>query len=177
MKTTEVLYELQKVSGLDWNKMIDTLKSHYAPGLIMGTAFGLTSALAATAYQKTSEYFKTKAGTKKIEESFNTMMTENPEFKENKNQAIKMFDIVSSYAPAMASNPTMAGSVVKHLSSFPKGIIDPNLVLKLTEIQKNYDSAQDIVKSPMDSHLFSEYYKFGLGSFKPSKDKDKIHIK
>lgn len=81
-----------------------------------------------------------------LNESYRQMFSEFPELKEDKGQARKFFSMMAQYAPALASNPVIAGTWVKATSD--KNIVDPRDIQQLIESQQKWEDIRTM-KSPI----------------------------
>lgn len=83
-----------------------------------------------------------------IDESYKKMFREFPELSENKPQATKYFNMMARFAPALASNPLIAGTWVK--GTMDANVVAPQSIQQLMEAQNEWEKIQT-TKSPFSA--------------------------
>lgn len=83
---------------------------------------------------------------KDLNESFSGMFKEYPDMKEDRGQATKYFKMMSKYAPALASNPIIAGTWVKQMMNM--NVVDPKNIAQLMDAQQSWEEIRAL-KSPL----------------------------
>ncbi|MHC4644897.1 MAG: hypothetical protein ACYTBJ_05315 [Planctomycetota bacterium] len=83
---------------------------------------------------------------KQLGTSYKGLFKEYPEFKENKGQVTKYFQMMSKYAPSLATNPIIAGTWIKTVMNM--NVVDPKNIHTLIEAQKDWEGIR-AMKSPL----------------------------
>jgi predicted RNA-binding protein Jag len=106
------------------------------PSVVYGSMAGPVGALggiAAAAAKKLGGGIALTMNKKEFDQSFDTIMKNNPELADNKKQVRGYFDVVSRHAPSLAKDPLVAESIVKNMNAF--GGVDYNTVRGLRETE------------------------------------------
>jgi len=86
-------------------------------------------------------------GTKKaLGKSRQNVFKEFPELKEEKPKTNKYFDMIAKYAPALATNPIVAGTWVKQMIN--SGVVDPKNIHSLIQAQADWEDIHSM-RSPI----------------------------
>jgi len=99
------------------------------PMATLGPFAGITAAAA----KKLGGGIALTMNKKEFDNSFDTIMKNNPDLAENKQQVRGYFDVVSRHAPSLAKDPLVAESIVKNMNAF--GGVDYNTIRGLRETE------------------------------------------
>ena len=97
------------------------------------TPGGMLGGIAAAAAKKLGGGIAITMNRKEFDNSFDTIMKNNPELADNKKQVRGYFDVISRHAPSLAKDPLVAESIVKNMNAF--GGVDYNTVRGLRETE------------------------------------------
>ena len=100
---------------------------------LSGGPIGVLGGIASAAAKKIGGGIALTMNKKEFENSFDTIMKNNPELAENKKQVRGYFDVVSRHAPSLAKDPLVAESIVKNMNAF--GGVDYNTIRGLRETE------------------------------------------
>ena len=106
------------------------------PAALWGAQAGPMGALAgftAAAAKKLGGGIALTMNKKEFDDSFETIMKNNPDLAENKKEIRGYFDVVSRHAPSLAKDPLVAESIVKNMNAF--GGTDYNTIRGLRETE------------------------------------------
>ena len=106
------------------------------PAALWGAQAGPMGALAgftAAAAKKLGGGIALTMNRKEFDDSFETIMKNNPDLAENKKEMRGYFDVVSRHAPSLAKDPLVAESIVKNMNAF--GGTDYNTIRGLRETE------------------------------------------
>jgi len=106
------------------------------PAALWGAQAGPMGALAgftAAAAKKLGGGIALTMNKNEFDNSFETIMKNNPDLAENKKQMRGYFDVVSRHAPSLAKDPLVAESIVKNMNAF--GGTDYNTIRGLRETE------------------------------------------
>lgn len=81
-----------------------------------------------------------------LDRSYGGMFNEFPDLSEDRPQATKYFDMMAKYAPALASNPLIAGTWVKQMMNM--NVVDPKNIHSLIDAQAAWEDVHSM-KSPL----------------------------
>lgn len=130
LKVGSVNKEAGFMDGLQQALEFITPAVHYGAA---GGPFGTIGGIAAAAAKKLGGGIALTMNKKEFEQSFDTIMKNNPELADNKKQVRGYFDVVSRHAPSLAKDPLVAESIVKNMNAF--GGVDYNTVRGLRETE------------------------------------------
>ena len=105
------------------------------PAVVFGASgpAGIFAGITAAAAKKLGGGIALTMNKKELENSFDTIMKNNPELAENRQQVRGYFDVVSRHAPTLAKDPLVAESIVKNMNAF--GGVDYNTIRGLRETE------------------------------------------